>query len=114
MVPDSNNEYTPEAILHQILRTKHNITIQNVRARIGISVNEITGQPANEGTTNNKPTPTPHIHIAPTIPYLLNEIQTCEHHREVYNLQTNNKQMSPQTRTTNCKIQIQICRQMSV
>ena len=43
---------------------------------------------SNEGFTCNKPIPTPHIHIAHTIPYWLNGIPISKHHREIRNLQT--------------------------
>ena len=76
------------SIVHQILWTKHIITIQKVKAHIRILGNKIANQLANEGTTCNKPTPTPHIHIAHTIVCWLNRIPTSEHHVEIRNLQT--------------------------
>jgi hypothetical protein len=74
-------------IVLQILWTNHSIKTQKVRAHIRISSNEITNQLANEGTTRNKPIPTPHIHIVHTIPYWLNGIPTSAQHEEIQNLQ---------------------------
>ena len=59
-----------------MLWSKHNITIQRVRAHNGMLGNKIANQLANEGTTRNKPTSTPNTHIA-----------TSKHHREIHNLQ---------------------------
>ena len=43
-------------------------------------------QLANNGTTLNKPNPTPHIHISHTHPYWLNKISTRAHNIETHNL----------------------------
>lgn len=51
------------AIAHQILWTKYNITIQNIKVHIGMKSNEIVDQLTNKRTTRNKLLPTPHIDI---------------------------------------------------
>ena len=53
-----------KAIIHQIYWTLHLIHIHKIRAHTGIVGNEIADTLANEGTTKEKPTPTPHIHVA--------------------------------------------------
>lgn len=50
--------YLSQAIVHRILWTKHNITIQKIKAHVQISSNKIVNQLANKGTTQ-KPVPTP-------------------------------------------------------
>ena len=59
------------AIVHQIYWTPHLIHIHKVRAHTDIRGNEIADTLANEGATKEKPTNTPHIHIAHATPYWL-------------------------------------------
>ena len=66
-------------MVHQIPWIKHNITIQKARAHIKFLGNEFIYKLANEGTTCNKPTPTPHSQVAHTILYWLDGIPTSEH-----------------------------------
>ena len=88
--PSSQNNHPNKTfisvIVHQILWTKHNITIQIIH--VEILSNAIANQLAHEGITYNKPNPTPHIHIAHAITYWLKGIPTSKLHGEIHNLQT--------------------------
>lgn len=74
-------------IVHQILWTKHNITLPNDKANFGISSNKIIDELAIKGSIRNEHVPTPHIHTTHTIPYWLNRIPIGEHQEEINNLQ---------------------------
>ena len=53
---------------------------------IKILGNEIANQLAKEGTTRNKPIPTPRIHTTHIISCWLNGTLTCKHHIGIHNL----------------------------
>jgi hypothetical protein len=74
------------AIIHQIYLTLHLIHIHKVRAHTGIKGNEIADTLANEGTNKEKPTPTPHIHIAQATPYWLASCPTATRDGAIRNL----------------------------
>ena len=76
------------AIIHQIYWTPHKVHIHKVRAHSGIIENEIADTLANEGTLKEKPTNTPHIHIAHPTPYWLANYPTTTHDHAIYNLHT--------------------------
>lgn len=73
-------------MIYQIIWSTHRISIQKVITHIGILGNEVTDRLAYDGTTRNKPHPSPHIHIAHTAPYWLNGIPTREHNGKIRNL----------------------------
>ena len=56
------------AIIHQIYWTSHLIHIHKVRAHTWIVGNKKANTLTNEGTLQEKPTATPHIHLAHTTP----------------------------------------------
>ena len=64
------------------------IHIHKVRARTGISVNEMANILANEGTLKEKPDNTPHIHIAHSTLYWLASCPTTTHDGAIRNLHT--------------------------
>jgi hypothetical protein len=74
------------AIIHQIYLTPHLVHIHKVRAHTGIKGNEIADTLANEGTNKEKPTPTPHIHIAHVTPYWLTSCPTATRDGAIRNL----------------------------
>ena len=53
---------------------------------MGITENETTDTLANEGTFKEKPSATPHIHIAHTTPYWLASCPTATHDGDIRNL----------------------------
>jgi len=77
-----------KAIIHQIYWTPHLSHIHKVRAHTGIIGNEIADTLANEGTTKEKPTSTPHIHIAHATPYWLASCPTATRDEAIRNLHT--------------------------
>ena len=97
------NKLLLSTIVHQILWTKHNITILKVKAHIKILDNEIADQLANKGST----TTNPHTHIVHTILYWLNGIPTSKHHEEICNLQTHTNKYHREQEVR--KVQIRIC-----
>ena len=76
------------AIVNHITWSMHKITIQKIRAHIGIISNEIVDQLANDGALLNKPMNTPMIHMAHITPYWLNGVPTGTHTGAIRNLQT--------------------------
>ena len=74
------------ANVRQIYWTPHTIHIHKVRAHSCITGNEIADTLANEGTLMEKPTNTPHIHIAHTTPYWLASCPTTTHDGAIRNL----------------------------
>ena len=62
--------------------------VNKVRAHTGIKGNEIADTLANEGTLHEKPTPTPHIHLAHASPYWLASCPTATHDGAIRNLHT--------------------------
>ena len=76
------------AIIHQIYWTPHKISIHKVRAHTCIKGNEIADTLANEGNLQEKPTPTPHIHLAHASPYWLASCPTTTHDGSIRNLHT--------------------------
>ena len=82
------NKLLIAAIIHQIYWTPHLIYIHNVRAHTGITKNEIADTLANEGTLKEKPTATPHIHLAHATPYWLASCTTATNDGAIKNLHT--------------------------
>jgi hypothetical protein len=76
------------AIILQIYSTPHLVHIHKVHAHTGIKGNEIVDTLANEGANKEKPTPTPHIHIAHATPYWLTSCPTATGDGAIRNLHT--------------------------
>ena len=74
------------AIVRQIYWTPHLIHIHKVRAHTGIRGNEEADILANEGTLKEKPTNTPHIHVAHATPYWLASCPTTTHNGAIRNI----------------------------
>jgi hypothetical protein len=68
--------------------------MHKVRAHSGIIGNEIADTLANEGTLKEKPTTTPHIHIAHPTPYWLASCPTATHDGAIRNLRHNHSKRS--------------------
>ena len=82
------NKLLIAAIIHQIYWTPHLIHIHKVWAHTGNMGNEIADTLANEGTLKEKPSTTPHIHLAHATPYWLASCPTATHDGAIRNLHT--------------------------
>ena len=80
------NKLLIAAKIHQIYWTVHFIYIHKVRAHTGIKGNAIADMLANKGTLKEKPTATPHIHLAHATPYWLASCPTATHDGAIRNL----------------------------
>jgi hypothetical protein len=85
--PPSNqlDKLLVEAPVDQIVWSTHKITIQKVRARSGIIRDINANHLANDGSTLNKPSPTPHTRTMHTTPYWLDGF--CYHLRSSHGKQ---------------------------
>ena len=84
--------------------TPHKIHIHKVRAHTSITGNKIADTLADEGTLKEKPTNTPHIHIAHPTPYCLASCPTATHDGVIHNLHTFKEIMNPKQPRTNSHI----------
>ena len=82
------NKLLTTTIIHQIYWTPHTIHRHKVRAHSSIIGNKIVDTLANEGTLKEKPTTTPHKHIAHPSPYQLASCPTATHEGAIRNLHT--------------------------
>jgi hypothetical protein len=77
---------------------------------MGIMGNEIDDTLANEGTLKEKPTATPHMHLAHATPYWLASCPTATHDGAITNLHTFIIKAHDNQRSNDCPKQIPIRR----